>query len=244
MIDERLPEALTFDDVLLVPQRSDVLPSQVDVSTRLTKGISLKVPIVSAAMDTVTDARLAIALAQEGGIGIVHKNMPIAVQAQEVDKVKRSESGMIVDPVTVAPDALVADALEVMARYRISGVPVTVGSKLVGILTNRDLRFETRTSLPVSQLMTKDDLITVKDIQKQIKYPNACKDSLGRLRVGAALGVTPDVLDRAAALVEAKVDVVVVDTAHGHTKGVQDAVHAIKKRFPELEVIAGNVGTF
>ncbi len=280
MLDERLPEALTFDDVLLVPQKSDVLPSQVDVSTRLTKGISLKVPIVSAAMDTVTDARLAIALAQEGGIGIIHKNMPIAVQAQEVDKVKRSESGMIVDPVTVAPDALVADALAVMAKYRISGVPVTVGTKLVGILTNRDLRFETRTNLPVSQLMTKDDLITVpvgttleqakeilhrhkvekllvvdrdfnlkglitvKDIQKQIKYPHACKDSLGRLRVGAALGVTLDVLDRAAALVEAKVDVVAIDTAHGHTKGVQDAVLAIKKRFPDLEVIAGNVGTF
>src|SRR6266540_143837 len=280
MLDERLPEALTFDDVLLVPQKSDVLPSQVDVSTRLTKGISLKVPIVSAAMDTVTDARLAIALAQEGGIGIIHKNMPIAVQAQEVDKVKRSESGMIVDPVTVAPDALVADALAVMAKYRISGVPVTVGTKLVGILTNRDLRFETRTSLPVSQLMTKDDLITVpvgttleqakeilhrhkvekllvvdrdfnlkglitvKDIQKQIKYPHACKDSLGRLRVGAALGVTLDVLDRAAALVEAKGDVVAIDTAHGHTKGVQDAVLAIKKRFPDLEVIAGNVGTF
>src|SRR3989442_12023023 len=280
MIDEPLPEALPFDDVLLVPQKSAVLPSQVDVSTRLTKGISLKVPIVSAAMDTVTDARLAIALAQEGGIGIIHKNMPIAVQAQEVDKVKRSESGMIVDPVTVAPDALVADALAVMAKYRISGVPVTVGTKLVGILTNRDLRFETRTNLPVSQLMTKDDLITVavgttleqakeilhrhkvekllvvdrdfnlkglitvKDIQKQIKYPNACKDSLGRLRVGAALGVTPDVLDRAAALAEAKWDVVAVYTAHGHTKGVQDAVLAIKKRFPDLEVIAGNVGTF
>jgi IMP dehydrogenase len=280
MIDAQLPEALTFDDVLLVPQRSDVLPAQVDVSTRLTRAISLKVPIVSAAMDTVTDARLAIALAQEGGMGIIHKNMPIAVQAQEVDKVKRSESGMIVDPVTVAPDALVADALAVMAKYRISGVPVTVGTKLVGILTNRDLRFETRTNLPVSQLMTKDDLITVpvgttleqakeilhkhkvekllvvdrdfnlkglitvKDIQKQIKYPHACKDSLGRLRVGAALGVTPDVIDRAAALVEAKVDVVVVDTAHGHTKGVQDTVLALKKRFADLEVIAGNVGTF
>jgi IMP dehydrogenase len=280
MLDERLPEALTFDDVLLVPLKSDVLPSQADVSTRLTKTISLKVPIVSAAMDTVTEAHLAIALAQEGGIGIIHKNMPIAAQAQEVDKVKRSESGMIVDPVTVAPDALVADALEVMARYRISGVPVTVGKRLVGILTNRDLRFETRTNLPVSQLMTKDDLITVpvgttleqakeilnkhkvekllvvdrdfnlmglitvKDIQKQIRYPNACKDSLGRLRVGAALGVTPDVLDRAAALVEAKVDVVVVDTAHGHTKGVHDAVQALKKRFSDLEVIAGNVGTY
>jgi IMP dehydrogenase len=227
----------------------------------------------------VTEAPLAIALAQEGGIGIVHKNLSIAAQAQEVDKVKRSESGMIVDPVTVAPDARVADALAVMARYRISGVPVTVGKKLVGILTNRDLRFETRTSLPVSELMTKENLITVpvgttleqakeilhkhkvekllvvdrefnlkglitvKDIQKQIKYPNACKDALGRLRVGAAVGVTPDVLDRAAALVEAKVDVVAVDTAHGHTKGVRDTVEALKKRFPDLELIAGNVGT-
>jgi IMP dehydrogenase len=279
MLDERLPEALTFDDVLLVPQKSDVLPAQVDVSTRLTRNIVLKTPIVSAAMDTVTEAPLAIALAQEGGIGIVHKNLSIAAQAQEVDKVKRSESGMIVDPVTVAPDARVADALAVMARYRISGVPVTVGKKLVGILTNRDLRFETRTSLPVSELMTKENLITVpvgttleqakeilhkhkvekllvvdrefnlkglitvKDIQKQIKYPNACKDALGRLRVGAAVGVTPDVLDRAAALVEAKVDVVAVDTAHGHTKGVRDTVEALKKRFPDLELIAGNVGT-
>jgi IMP dehydrogenase len=279
MLEDRLPEALTFDDVLLVPQMSDVLPAQVDVSTRLTRNIVLKTPIVSAAMDTVTEAPLAIALAQEGGIGIVHKNLSIAAQAQEVDKVKRSESGMIVDPVTVAPDARVADALAVMARYRISGVPVTVGKKLVGILTNRDLRFETRTSLPVSELMTKENLITVpvgttleqakeilhkhkvekllvvdrefnlkglitvKDIQKQIKYPNACKDALGRLRVGAAVGVTADVLDRAAALVEAKVDVVAVDTAHGHTKGVRDAVEALKKRFPDLELIAGNVGT-
>jgi IMP dehydrogenase len=280
MVEDRFPEALTFDDVLLVPQKSDVLPSQVDVATRLTRNIQLRVPIVSAAMDTVTEAHLAIAIAQEGGLGIVHKNMSIQAQAQEVDKVKRSESGMIVDPVTVAPDARVADALAVMAKYRISGVPVTVGTRLVGILTNRDLRFETRTNLAVSELMTKDDLITVpvgttleqakeilhrhkvekllvvdrdfnlkglitvKDIQKQIKYPNACKDSLGRLRVGAALGVTPDVVDRAAALVEAKVDVVVVDTAHGHTKGVRDTVEALKKRFPELEIIAGNVGTF
>src|SRR5437773_3881330 len=279
MIDERLPEALTFDDVLLVPQKSDVLPSQVDVSTRLTKGISLKVPIVSAAMDTVTDARLAIALAQEGGIGIIHKNMPIAVQAQEVDKVKRSESGMIVDPVTVAPDALVADALAVMAKYRISGVPVTVGTKLVGILTNRDLRFETRTNLPVSQLMTKDDLITVpvgttleqakeilhrhkvekllvvdrdfnlkglitvKDIQKQIKYPHACKDSLGRLRVGAALGAGPDTLERAKALVAARVDLLVVDTAHGHSAGVIETARRLKKEFPGIDIVAGNVAT-
>jgi IMP dehydrogenase len=280
MLDERIPEALTFDDVLLAPQRSDVLPSEVDIQTRLTRSIVLKVPIVSAAMDTVTEAHLAIAMAQEGGIGIIHKNMSIAAQASEVDKVKRSESGMIVDPVTVAPDARVADALEVMAKYRISGVPVTVGRKLVGILTNRDLRFETRTNLPVSDLMTKDNLITVpvgttldqakeilnrhkvekllvvdkdynlkglitvKDIQKQIRYPNACKDSLGRLRVGAALGVTPDVVERAAALVEAKVDVVVVDTAHGHTARVLETVEALVKRFEGLEVIAGNVGTF
>src|SRR5262249_8394606 len=246
---------------------------------RLTRNIVLKVPIVSAAMDTVTEGPLAIAMAQEGGIGFIHKNMSIAAQAQEVDKVKRSESGMIVDPVTVAPDARVADALALMARYRISGVPVTVGRKLVGILTNRDLRFETRTNLPVSELMTKENvmtvpvgttldqakeilhkhkvekllvvdrefnlkgLITVKDIQKQIKYPSACKDALGRLRVGAAVGVTPDVLDRAAALVEAKGDVIAVDTAHGHTTRVVETVEAIKKRFPELEVIAGNVGT-
>jgi len=262
MIDDRIPEALTFDDVLLVPQRSEVLPSDVDVSTRLTRSIALKVPVVSAAMDTVTEAPLAIAMAQEGGLGVIHKNMSIAAQASEVDKVKRSESGMIVDPVTVAPDAR-----------------MTVGRKLVGILTNRDLRFETRTNLPVSDLMTKENLITVpvgttldqakeilhrhkvekllvvdkefnlkglitvKDIQKQIKYPNACKDSLGRLRVGAALGVTPDVLDRAAALVDAKVDVVVVDTAHGHTRRVIDTVESLRKRFEGLEIIAGNVGT-
>ena len=280
MLEEPLREALTFDDVLLVPQKSSVLPAEVDTGTRLTRGIALQVPIVSAAMDTVTEAHLAIAIAQEGGLGIIHKNMTVADQAQEVDKVKRSESGMIVDPVTVAPDARVAEALDLMSKFRISGVPVTVGPRLVGILTNRDLRFETRTNLRVSELMTKDDLITVpvgttleqakailhrhkiekllvvdkdfnlkglitvKDIQKQIRYPNACKDSLGRLRVGAALGVTPDVLDRAAALVEAKVDVVVVDTAHGHTRGVTDAVAALKKQFPDLEIVAGNVGTY
>ncbi len=279
MLDDRIPEALTFDDVLLVPQKSEVLPSEVDITARLTKSILLRVPVVSAAMDTVTEAPLAIAMAQEGGLGFIHKNMTIAEQASEVDKVKRSESGMIVDPVTVSPDARVADALELMARYRISGVPVTVGRKLVGILTNRDLRFETRTSLSVSELMTKDDLITVpvgttleqakeilhrhkvekllvvdkdynlkglitvKDIQKQIKYPSACKDALGRLRVGAAVGVSPDVLDRTAALVEAKVDVVAVDTAHGHSKKVIETVEALKKRFPDLEIIAGNVGT-
>jgi IMP dehydrogenase len=279
MLDDRIPEALTFDDVLLVPQKSDVLPSEVDVRTRLTRTITLNVPIVSAAMDTVTESPLAIAMAQEGGMGFIHKNMTIEAQAAEVDKVKRSESGMIVDPVTVAPTARVAEALELMSRYRISGVPVTVGQKLVGILTNRDLRFETRTNLPVSELMTKDELITVpvgttleqakeilhrhkiekllvvdkdynlrglitvKDIQKQIKYPSACKDSLGRLRVGAAVGVSPDTLDRVAALVEVKVDVVAVDTAHGHTKKVLETVGAIRKRFPDLELVAGNVGT-
>jgi len=280
LISEKLTEALTFDDVLLVPQRSSVLPGEVDVTTRLSRNVSLRVPIVSAAMDTVTEAPLAIAIAQEGGIGVVHKNMSIAAQAAEVDKVKRSESGMIVDPVTVPPDARVADALELMARFRISGVPVTVGSRLVGILTNRDLRFETRTSLPVSELMTKENLITVavgttldeareilhrhkvekllvvdkdynlrglitvKDIQKQIKYPNACKDSLGRLRVAAALGVAADTLERAAALVEAKVDVLVVDTAHGHSQRVIDTVGQVKQRFPGVDVIAGNVGTY
>ena len=280
MEPDRISEALTFDDVLLAPQRSDVLPADVDVTTRLTRTIALKIPIVSAAMDTVSEAHLAIALAQEGGLGVIHKNMSIASQAAEVDKVKRSESGMIVDPVTVAPDAPVAEALDLMAKYRISGVPVTVGPRLVGILTNRDLRFETRTHLPVSDLMTKDELvtvpvgttleqareilhthkiekllvvdadfnlkglITVKDIQKQIKYPNACKDELGRLRVGAAVGVTEDVVDRVRALVEAKVDVVAVDTAHGHTRGVQDTVGQLKTTFPDLELIAGNVGTY
>jgi IMP dehydrogenase len=279
MDEATIPEALTFDDVLLVPQRSDVLPSEVDVSSLLTPGIALKVPLVSAAMDTVTEAHLAIAIAQEGGLGFIHKNMSIEAQAAEVDKVKRSESGMIVDPVTVAPDAPVADALALMARFRISGVPVTVGTRLVGILTNRDLRFETRTSLPVSALMTKENLITVavgttleeareilhrhkvekllvvdsdhnlkglitvKDIQKQIKYPNACKDSLGRLRVGAALGVTADVIDRIAALIEAKVDVVAVDTAHGHSGRVLQIVEQIRARHLDLELIAGNVGT-
>jgi len=280
MLDDRTPEALTFDDVLLVPQKSEVLPSDADIRSRLTRTIALNVPIVSAAMDTVTESPLAIAMAQEGGLGFIHRNLTIEAQAAEVDKVKRSESGMIVDPVTVAPTAKVAEALEVMARFRISGVPVTVGTRLVGILTNRDLRFETRTHLAVSELMTKDDLITVpvgttleqakeilhrhkvekllvvdkdynlkglitvKDIQKQIKYPSACKDALGRLRVGAAVGVGKDTMERTAALVEAKVDVVAVDTAHGHSRKVLDTVAAIRNRFPELEVIAGNVGTF
>ena len=279
MIEDRVPEALTFDDVLLVPQRSEVLPSDVDVSTRLTRSIALKVPVVSAAMDTVTEAPLAIAMAQEGGLGIIHKNMSIAGQASEVDKVKRSESGMIVDPVTVAPDARVADALELMAKFRISGVPVTVGRKLVGILTNRDLRFETRTNLPVSDLMTKENLITVpvgttldqakeilhrhkvekllvvdkefnlkglntvKDIQKQIKYPNACKDSLGRLRVAAAVGASGDLIDRARELIAAKADLLVLDSSHGHSEGVMNALLTLKKKFPSTPVMAGNVAT-
>jgi IMP dehydrogenase len=280
VLKDRITDGLTFDDVLLAPQRSDVLPSEVDVSTRLTRNIALKIPIVSAAMDTVSEAHLAIALAQEGGLGVIHKNMSIESQAAEVDKVKRSESGMIVDPVTVAPDAPVAEALAMMAKFRISGVPVTVGTRLVGILTNRDLRFETRTHLPVSDLMTKDNLITVpvgttleqakeilhthkvekllvvdqdfnlkglitvKDIQKQIKYPSACKDELGRLRVGAAVGVTEDVLERVRALVSAKVDVIAIDTAHGHTKGVRDAIERVRSDFPEVELVAGNVGTY
>src|ERR687884_1007909 len=279
-----LATALTFDDVLLVPQHSKVLPHQVDISTRLTRRIRLNVPIVSAAMDTVTESRLAIAMAQHGGIGIIHKNLSIAEQASEVDRVKRSESGMIVNPITLAPSSKIYEALELMKKYSISGVPITEdGSKegrLVGILTNRDLRFETNVNRPIAEVMTREPLftvpvgttldgarailherkvekllvvdkdyrlkglITVKDIQKQIKYPNACKDSLGRLRVGAALGVTADVLERAAALVEAKVDVVVIDTAHGHTTRVLETIEAFRKRFPDVDLIAGNIGTY
>ena len=278
-LESRIIEGLTFDDIVLVPQYSECLPAEVDVVTRLSKGITLNIPIVAAAMDTVTEAPLAIALAQEGGIGFIHKNLSIDLQAGEVDKVKRSEAGMIVDPVTVSPDAPVSDALALMAKYRISGVPVTTNGKLVGILTNRDLRFETRTSLKVNELMTRDPLITVpvgatledakqllhkhkvekvlvvddennlrglitvKDIQKRIKYPNACKDSAGRLRVGGAVGIAADTLDRVRALVDAKVDVIAVDTAHGHTKAVIDMVGKVKAAFPDLEIVAGNVGT-
>src|ERR687892_1567191 len=272
-------EGLTFDDVLLLPAESAVLPNDVSTVTRLTPKIELRIPIVSAAMDTVTEARLAIALARAGGIGIVHRNLSVADQVAEVDKVKRSESGMIVEPVTLRPDDSVADALELMERYRISGVPITDGDEvLVGILTNRDLRFETDTAQPVSALMTSRNLvtapvgttleeaedilhrnkveklpvvdadgrlkglITVKDISKRIKYPDATKDEQGRLRVGAAVGVGNDALERAAALVEAEVDVLVVDTAHGHSHGVLDVVRTIK-RDHEIEVIAGNVST-
>ncbi|HTA69748.1 MAG TPA: IMP dehydrogenase [Bryobacteraceae bacterium] len=280
MIPETISEGLTFDDVLLQPARSGVLPVQTDTRTCLTKHIGINIPIVSSAMDTVTESHLAIALAQQGGIGIVHRNMSLERQAEEVDRVKRSESGMIVDPITIAPEKKISDALELMRRYRISGVPVTSKGKLVGILTNRDLRFENRFDLPISQVMTKDNLITVpvgttleeaekilhrhrvekllvvddqyvlkglitvKDIQKKMKYPNAAKDSQGRLRVGAAVGSTGDFLERAQELVARKVDAIVVDSAHGHSEGVMEAVRLIKRKLPEIDVIAGNVATF
>jgi IMP dehydrogenase len=280
VLEPSIPEALTFDDVLLLPAHSRVLPSQVDTRTRLTRTITLNVPLVSAAMDTVTESRLAIALAQEGGIGIIHKNLSIDEQANEIDKVKRSESGMIVDPVTMTPDQRVADALEAMGRYRISGLPVVdKAGKLVGILTNRDLRFVTRTDMPIRELMTSEGLvtvpkgttleqakellhkhrieklpvvdaqfrvvglITVKDIQKQIRYPYACKDELGRLRVGAALGIAKDTLARAAALVDARVDVLVLDTAHGHSEGVMQMIATVRQKFPDMQIVGGNVAT-
>jgi IMP dehydrogenase len=280
MLNEFLTEALTFDDVLLIPAYSEVLPTETDTSTRLTRNININIPILSAAMDTVTEAPMAIAIAQQGGIGVIHKNLPIDVQRDEVDKVKRSESGMIVDPVTMTSDRKIREALEVMRRYKISGVPIIQGDgKLVGILTNRDLRFETRLDLPVSEVMTKENLITVpvgttlreaegilqkhrvekllvvdeyyhlkglitvKDIQKAIKYPNAAKDEIGRLRAAAAIGATGDYLERAAELVKARVDVLAIDTAHGHTSRVIEAVKAVKRRFPEVDLIAGNVAT-
>jgi IMP dehydrogenase len=280
MIPEVIPEGLTFDDVLLQPAHSEVIPSEADTTTRLTSKIELKIPIVSAAMDTVTESHMAIALAQQGGIGIIHRNMSIERQAEEVDRVKRSESGMIVDPVTIEPERLIADALEVMKTYRISGVPVTKNGKLVGILTNRDLRFETRYDLPISEVMTKENLITVpvgttleeaekilhkhrvekllvvddsyalkglitvKDIQKKLKYPNAAKDEQGRLRVGAAIGSSGDFLERARELVNKKVDVIAVDSAHGHSQRVMDALKALKRALPEVEILAGNVASF
>jgi IMP dehydrogenase len=280
MIQDVLPEGLTFDDVLLEPARSEVLPAEVDTATRLTREIGLNIPIVSAAMDTVTEANLAIALARQGGIGIVHRNMPVARQVEEVDRVKRSESGMIVDPITIGPDESIAAAQALMNRYHISGVPVTKEGKLVGILTNRDLRFESRFDLPIREVMTKDDLITVpvgttleqaahilhkhrvekllvvddeyrlkglitvKDIQKKLAFPNAAKDSQGRLRVGAAVGATGDFLERAQELVARKVDVIAIDTAHGHSARVLAAVKAIKHALPEVQLITGNVGTY
>src|SRR5215208_1575681 len=260
MIHFPVPEAITFDDVLLLPAKSDVVPATVNTQTRLTRNITLNIPLISAAMDTVTESRMAIALAQQGGLGVVHRNLSIEQQAGEVDKVKRSESGMIVDPITMAPDDKISDALEVMRRYRISGVPITKNKKLVGILTNRDLRFETRTDIPISKVMTKDDLITVpvgttleqaeailhehrvekllvvddkyhlkglitvKDIQKKLKYPNAAKDLQGRLRVGAAIGATGDFLERAQEMVKNKADVLAIDSAHGHSSRVLEAI--------------------
>jgi IMP dehydrogenase len=280
MIHFPVPEALTFDDVLLLPARSDVVPANANTQTQLTRNIRLNIPIVSAAMDTVTESHMAIALAQQGGLGIIHRNLTIEQQAEEVDKVKRSESGMIVDPVTMSPHDKVSDALEVMRKYKISGVPVTKSKKLVGILTNRDLRFETRFDVPISQVMTKDNLITVpvgttlqeaesilhqhrvekllvvddsynlkglitvKDIQKRLKYPSAAKDAHGRLRVGAAIGATGDFLERAEELVKENVDVLAIDSAHGHSTRVLDAVKQVKSKFPEVDLVAGNVGTF
>ena len=280
MLIEEIKEGLTFDDVLLVPAYSEILPSEVDTRTRFSRNIHLNIPLCSSAMDTVTEAALAIALAQQGGIGVIHKNFSIAEQAEEVDKVKRSESGMIVDPVTIHEKALVSEALNIMERYRISGVPVVdENGLLVGIITNRDLRFETRTHIPVSEVMTKQPLvtvpvgttldeakvklqehriekllvvdenghlkglITVKDIQKAIKYPNAAKDNLGRLRVAAAIGATGDYLERAQELINARADAIVIDTAHGHSSRVLEAVRKVKAKFPEIELVAGNVAT-
>jgi IMP dehydrogenase len=280
MINADITEGLTFDDVLLVPGRSDILPAECDTATQLTRGIRLTIPLCSSAMDTVTESPLAIAIAQQGGIGVVHKNLTVERQAEEVDKVKRSESGMIVDPVTIRPDRPVSEALAVMERYKISGVPVVdEGGHLVGIITNRDLRFETRFSIPVSDVMTPQPLvtvavgttldearvvlqkhriekllvidtdkhlkglITVKDIQKAIKYPNAAKDDLGRLRVAAAIGATGDFRERADELVKARVDCLVIDTAHGHSSRVIEAVREIKRRHSDTQLIAGNVAT-
>jgi len=279
MIRLPLPEALTFDDVLLVPAFSSVLPTEVDTRTNLTKKVRLNIPLVSAAMDTVSESRLAIALARQGGMGFIHRNMSVERQAAEVDRVKRSESGMIVDPITISPEDKIYQAQELMGRFSISGVPVTKDGKLVGILTNRDLRFETRFDLPISEVMTKDKLITVpvgttlddaerilhehriekllvidddymlkglitvKDIQKRREYPNSAKDDKGRLMVGAAIGATGDYVERAQALVEEKVDILVIDTAHGHTQRVLDAVTEIRQTVPDVELIAGNVAT-
>lgn len=279
MLEKQLRMGLTFDDVVLVPRHSNIIPSEVDPSTQLTRNIRINIPILSAAMDTVTEGRLAIAIAREGGIGIIHRALSPDMQASEVDKVKKSESGMILSPITISPDHTIRDAHHLMATYRISGIPVTKNGKLVGILTNRDLRFENRLDLKVSQVMTKNNLvtapegtgleqaqailhehrieklpvvneqfelkglITIKDIQKKIKYPFACKDEHGRLRVGAAVGVGPDVEERLERLTKAGIDLIVVDTAHGHSQSVLDKVKDIKSRYPDLEIMAGNVAT-
>jgi IMP dehydrogenase len=274
-----LGDAITYDDVLLVPGKSSVLPRDVDVTTRLTRNITLNIPLISAAMDTVTEAEMAVALAREGGIGIIHKNMSIAKQAEEVDKVKRSESGMILNPITLTADKTVGDVLDLMAKFSISGIPIVQDEKLVGILTNRDLRFQPNRSLKVADVMTSTNLVTApvgttleeaevilqrhkieklpvvdkggklrglitfKDIQKKKRFPNACKDRHGRLRVGAAVGVTVDTIERVEALLKAGVDVVVIDTAHGHSDGVLEMIRRVKKKFSAAEIIAGNVGT-
>lgn len=277
--DIEIKEALTFDDILLIPQESDVLPKDTDVSTRLTREIDLKIPLISAAMDTVTESRLAISIAREGGIGIIHKNMSCEEQALEVERVKKSESGMIVNPITMEPEQKIFEAIEVMKKYDISGLPITKNGKLVGILTNRDLRFETNLNQRIEDVMTKDNLITahlginleeakmllhknrieklpvvndsfeiqglitIKDIKKAIKFPNSCKDAFGRLRVGAAIGVSDDRDERLQALVNAGIDVISIDTAHGHSKKVVDSVREIKSMFPNIPIIAGNIAT-
>ncbi|HEY5069388.1 MAG TPA: IMP dehydrogenase, partial [Candidatus Acidoferrum sp.] len=280
MKDGPIAEGLTFDDVLLLPGKSSVLPTEVDTQTNFTRKLALNIPLASAAMDTVTESRLAIAIARQGGIGMVHRNMTIERESEEVDRVKRSESGMIVDPVTISPDITLRQALEIMTKYRISGLPVTRGARLTGILTNRDLRFEKNHSQLVSEVMTKDNLvtvpvgttldeaerilqkhriekllvvdqdynlkglITVKDIQKKLAYPRAAKDEQGRLRVGAAVGATGDFLERAVEMARAKADVLAIDTAHGHSARVMEAIKAIRNRLPEMQLVAGNVATF
>lgn len=279
MLDQKIKEGLTFDDVLVLPAKTDVIPAQTDVSTKLSRNISLNIPIVSSAMDTVTKSKMAISLAQQGGIGIIHRNMPVEEQAEEADKVKRYESGMIVDPITMRPQNKIFEAKEVMKKYKISGLPITdENNKLLGILTNRDIRFETRLNLSINKAMTKDlitvplgtsledaeklfhkhkiekilmvdenfllkGLITYKDILKRIQYPFASKDNFGRLRVGAAVGVGEETLERAKALIKVKVDVLVVDTAHGHSRRVLDTIKMLKKEFPEQELIAGNIAS-
>jgi IMP dehydrogenase len=279
MLNKDILKGLTFDDVLIMPAKSNILPAEADVTTKLSRNIDLSMPVISSAMDTVTESKMAIALAQNGGIGIIHKNMPIDKQAEEVDKVKRHESGMIVNPITMKPQNKIYEAKEVMKKYQISGLPITdANNKLMGILTNRDIRFETRLNLPIEKVMTKElvtvplgtsieeakrlfhkhkiekilmvdekfhlkGLITYKDILKRIKYPNACKDKLGQLRVGAAIGTAENTMERATELIHAKSDVLVIDTAHGHSKKVLDTIKKLRKKFPDAELIAGNIGT-
>src|SRR5713226_3994852 len=280
MTDGAISEGLTFDDVLLLPGRSSVMPSEVDTRTQFTRKLPLNIPLASAAMDTVTESRLAIAIARQGGLGIVHRNMPIDRQGEEVDRVKRSESGMIVDPVTISPDITLRQALEIMTKYKISGLPVTRGARLTGILTNRDLRFEKNHNQLVSSVMTKDNLvtvavgttleeaecilqkhriekllvvdqdfnlkglITVKELQTKLEYPRAAKDEQGRLYAGAAVGATGDFLERAVEMAKAKADVLAIDTAHGHSQRVMDAIKTIRQRLPEMQLVAGNVATY